>query len=159
MQNIEMNTYMRATLLPIAIIAIGIGCDKADDTHNKTDNTELNTLNKEVKQPHHLSGYDSAVVVAKKAIEIAERTYGPDHPNVATSLNNLASFYQDQGQYAEAEPLFKRSLAIREKALGPDHPSVAVSLKKLAVLYRATKREKEAEKLEQRAARIRAIKR
>ena len=41
------------------------------------------------------------------------------------SLNNLAGLYDDQGRYAEAEPLYKRALAIREKALGPDHPDVA----------------------------------
>jgi hypothetical protein len=47
---------------------------------------------------------------------------GPDHPDVATSLNNLAALYRSQGKYAEAAPLFQRSLVILEKALGPDHP-------------------------------------
>ncbi len=35
---------------------------------------------------------------------------------------SLALLYQEQGKYAEAEPLFKRALAICERALGPDHP-------------------------------------
>ena len=65
-----------------------------------------------------------------------ERALGPDHPNVATSLNNLAVLYKTQGRYADAEPLYKRSLAIREKALGPDHPDVATSLNNLAALYK-----------------------
>ena len=30
---------------------------------------------------------------------------GPEHPNVATSLNNLAELYRAQGRYADAEPL------------------------------------------------------
>jgi len=38
---------------------------------------------------------------------------------VATSLNNLAGLYVNQGEYTKAEPLLKRALAIREKALGP----------------------------------------
>ena len=59
---------------------------------------------------------------------------GPDHPDVATSLNNLAWLYHAQGRYAEAEPLYKRSLAIVENALGPDHPHVAASLSSLARL-------------------------
>jgi tetratricopeptide (TPR) repeat protein len=50
---------------------------------------------------------------------------GPEHPDVATSLNNLAALYRDQGEYAAAEPLYKRALAIRDKALGPEHPLVA----------------------------------
>ena len=49
----------------------------------------------------------------------------PIIPMSRLSLNNLAALYQDQGRYADAEPLYKRSLAIREKALGPDHPDVA----------------------------------
>ncbi len=52
------------------------------------------------------------------------------------ALNNLAGLYDDQGRYAEAEPLYKRSLAIREKALGPDHPDVATALNNLAELYK-----------------------
>lgn len=60
---------------------------------------------------------------------------GPEHPHVATTLNNLGRLYYYQGKFAEAEPLFKRALAIREKALGPEHPQVAQSLKYLSRLY------------------------
>ena len=55
-----------------------------------------------------------------------------DHPDVATSLNNLALLYESMGRYAEAEPLFRHSLEIREKRLGPDRPAVATSLNNLA---------------------------
>jgi hypothetical protein len=34
--------------------------------------------------------------------------WGPNHPDVAHSLNNLTVFYPDQGSYVEAEPLFRR---------------------------------------------------
>ena len=120
---------------------------------------EWEILNQEVMELNRTGKYDRAVVVAKKALEVAEKNVGPNHPDVATSLNNLAELYRTQGQYAPAEPLFKRALAILEKALGPDHPDVATSLENLAVLYRATKRDQEAETLEQRAARIRASQR
>ena len=46
------------------------------------------------------------------------RGLGPEHPDVAQSLNNLAVLYHTQSKYAEAEPLYERSLAIKEKALG-----------------------------------------
>jgi tetratricopeptide (TPR) repeat protein len=88
-----------------------------------------------------------------------EKALGPNHPDVAKNLNNLAEVYDAQGQYAQAEPLYKRSLGILEKTLGPDHPDVATSLNNLAGLYHATNRAREAEALETRAARIRAIKR
>ena len=92
-------------------------------------------------------------------LAIREKALGPDHPDVAISLNNLAALYDTQGDYAKAEPLYERSLAVLEKALGPDHPSVATSLENLAALYRTTNRDAEAELMEKRAAKIRAIKR
>ncbi len=75
---------------------------------------------------------------------------------MATSLNNLALLYQDQGKYTEAEPLYERSLAIREKALGPEHPDVAASLENYAALLRRTARADEAERMEAPAKAIRA---
>ena len=61
------------------------------------------------------------------ALAIKEKALGPDHPEVALALNNLAELYRDQGRYAEAEPLLKRALAIRKKVFGPDHPIVATA--------------------------------
>lgn len=87
------------------------------------------------------------------ALRFAEQA-GPNHPSVATSLNNLALLYDSRGQYAQAEPFYKRSLAIREKALGPNHPDVTVTLKNMAMLYRKIDREEEAEALEKRAEEI-----
>ncbi len=69
--------------------------------------------------------YGEALSFWKKALELGQREFGPDHPQTAAFLNNLAVLYKAQGRYAEAEPLFKRSLAIREKALGAEHPDVA----------------------------------
>ncbi len=97
---------------------------------------EWDILNQEVMDLYRAGKYDLAVVVAKKALEVAEENVGPNHLDVAQSLNNLAVLYKTQGQYAKAEPLFKRSLAIAEKALGPNHPDVASSLNNLAGLYR-----------------------
>ena len=47
-------------------------------------------------------------------------------------LNNLASLYNRQGRFADAELLNLRSLTIQEKALGPDHSDVARTLYFLA---------------------------
>ena len=90
--------------------------------------TEWKTLNSEFMSLFKQGRYDQALVVAKKAFQVAEQAVGPNHPDVATNLNNLAGLYYTQGQYAEAEPLYTRSLAIREKAFGPDHPAVATAL-------------------------------
>jgi len=96
--------------------------------------TEWGTLNKNVESLYQQGDYDGAIAVAKKALQTAERDLGPDHFNVAASLNNLAEVYRVQGQYAVAKPLLKRALVINEKALGPGHIDVAMNLNNLALL-------------------------
>jgi tetratricopeptide (TPR) repeat protein len=59
-----------------------------------------------------------------EALASREKTLGPHHPDVASSLNNLALLYDNQGRYADAERLYQRALAINEKALGPTPPGV-----------------------------------
>ena len=100
--------------------------------------------------------YAEAAKVAMEALKVAENTFGPDHPAVGVSLNNLAGLYEVQGKYAAAEPLYKRALAISEKALGPSHPHVATVLKNMASLYKETGRVDEAKRLEERAKAIRS---
>src|SRR5262249_27606703 len=48
--------------------------------------------------------------------------------------SKLASLYEVQGNYFDAEPLYKRALEIHEKALPLDHPDIAWSLSNLANL-------------------------
>jgi tetratricopeptide (TPR) repeat protein len=67
---------------------------------------------------------------------IWEKQLGHNHPDVASTLTNLAKLYQRQGDFSRSEPLFVRSLAIREEFHGIEHPDVAISLKNLAELYR-----------------------
>ena len=67
--------------------------------------------------------------------QLREEVLGPMHPDTATSLNNLAILYDNQGKYDDAEPLYKRALAVTEEVLGPMHPDTATSLNNLAVLY------------------------
>ncbi len=98
--------------------------------------------------------YDKAGVVAKKALALAQRKFGPEHVNTATSLNDLAEVYSKQARYEEAEPLYKRSLAIKEEALGPNHIAVAESINNLAQLYHAQGRYAEAEPLFRRSLEI-----
>jgi tetratricopeptide (TPR) repeat protein len=53
--------------------------------------------------------YRDAVPWLTEALAIRETVHGPEHPNTATGLNNLALLYRDQGRLAEAEPLFQRA--------------------------------------------------
>jgi tetratricopeptide (TPR) repeat protein len=79
---------------------------------------------------------------------------GPEHLDVATSLTNLASIYQAQGKYPEAEERYHWALAIQEKILGPEHLDVATSLTNLASIYQAQGKYPEAEEQHHRALAI-----
>ncbi len=116
------------------------------------DNQEY--LNMAGRIAYDLGRYAEARTFLEKALAIGEKALGPDHPDVATSLNNVAALYRAQGQYAKAEPLYERSLAILEKALGPEHPDVATSLNNLAELYHTQGQYAKAEPLYQRALAI-----
>jgi tetratricopeptide (TPR) repeat protein len=102
-----------------------------------------------------LGDYAGAQPPYERALALREQLLGPEHPDVATSLNNLAELCESQGRYAEAEPLFQRALTIREQALGPEHPDTATSLNNLAGLYQAQGRYPDAEPLYQRALAVR----
>ncbi len=62
----------------------------------------------------------------ERALAIREQVLGPNHPDTASSLNNLAALYDSQGNYEQAQPLFERALAIMEKTLGSNHPNTKV---------------------------------
>src|SRR5436309_11575 len=135
-------------LICISALLTAAGCNKASDLPpaSKPDEatlaaqdaqragSEWDALIQKATDLFRAGKYDRAVAVAQKALEVAEQKVGPNHPDVATSLNNLAAFYDTQGAYAKAEPLYQRSLAIWEKARGTDHPDVAASLNNLAGL-------------------------
>jgi hypothetical protein len=69
--------------------------------------------------------------LTERALAITETAYGPDHPDVAIRLGNLAGILQDLGQPAQARPLAERALAITETAYGPDHPKTVTLRAKL----------------------------
>ncbi len=99
--------------------------------------------------------YAEAEPLFKRALAINEKALGPEHPRVATSLNNLANLYRAQGKSAEAELLVKRSLAIWEKILPPDDLSVAPGLNLLGFLYSRQGKYAEAEAILKRSLAIR----
>ena len=65
-----------------------------------------------------------ADLLVRRALTMDEKSLGPDHPDVARDLNNLAWLLQARGQLAEAEPLMRRALAIFlsfERRTGHEH--------------------------------------
>jgi tetratricopeptide (TPR) repeat protein len=90
----------------------------------------------------------------QRALCIWEQQLGPEHPDVAEILDNLANLYRKQGRYAEAEPLYQRALHIREQ-MGAEHPETAETLHDYAAFQEMQGKQQEARSLYQRALYIR----
>ncbi len=79
--------------------------------------------------------FAEAVEVSLRAIPLAERAYGADHPQVAALLSNLGIFYNEMGRNEESIRASLRGLAIRRKILSPGHPDFAKSYNTLGNAY------------------------
>ena len=59
---------------------------------------------------------------------------GPQHPDVASSYNNVATVLRVQGDLKQAKEYHERALPIRLQTLGPQHPKVAASYSNVALV-------------------------
>jgi hypothetical protein len=81
-------------------------------------------------------------------IETSSRVLGAEHPDMLTSMANLASTFWNQGQWKEAEELQVRLVETRKRVLGEEHPDTLISIAHLALTYRNQGRLKEAEEFQ-----------
>jgi tetratricopeptide (TPR) repeat protein len=72
----------------------------------------------------------------ERALHIYETVYGPDDPNVAILLHNLAAVLRDLGEPAAARPLLERALRIDEGVRGPENLAAVMPLNNLAAVLR-----------------------
>lgn len=102
---------------------------KADQLRQLARAKQLNDKAHELWEQGH---YHDGLPLCEEALAIQERILGPWHPEVAFTLNYLASIHQQEGRAESARSAYERALAIREKAFGPESLEVAKSLNNLA---------------------------
>jgi TPR repeat protein/Leucine-rich repeat (LRR) protein len=102
--------------------------------------------------------YDEALPLYENALRIREKALGPEHPDVAGSLNNLAVLLESQGEYAAALPLYERSLRISEKALELGDSFVATTMHNMAGLLGSQGKYEDALRMYERSLRVRHMK-
>ncbi len=106
---------------------------------------------------HEVTGdVQGATSFFERALAIYEKVLPADHPDLATSINNLGFDRYRLGQYEEAEALYQRALDIRERVLPENHPAIADTVNNLAELYKAVNRVDEAIPLLNRALEMRS---
>ncbi|MFE1796898.1 tetratricopeptide repeat protein [Streptomyces sp. NPDC059517] len=95
-----------------------------------------------------------ALPLVERALRVTEVELGPEHPDTAVRLGNLARTLSALGRYQEALPLEERALRVTEVELGPEHPDTAVCLGNLASTLHELGRYREALLLAERALEI-----
>ncbi len=80
--------------------------------------------------------FSEAKSALERALEIDEKVYGPDHPNVAIRVNNLGGVLEDLGDLAGAKKSYERALKIFQVRLGEEHPSTKTVRRNLELLGR-----------------------
>jgi CHAT domain-containing protein/Tfp pilus assembly protein PilF len=111
---------------------------------------EARRLSLEVEELIDRDGYDEALPKARLALEIRERVLRPDHPEVASALNNLAYILFRKKNYPKARELFSRALTIQEKT-GFENREAVRLLNNVGLLYHAERDRDAAERFYRRA--------
>src|SRR5216683_885147 len=69
---------------------------------------EAQRLNADMERLSAERRFAEAIPVAERLLSILERLFGPDDVGVARLLNNLAGYYKETGDYAQAESRYLR---------------------------------------------------
>ena len=100
----------------------------------------------------NLGRYQDGVDLSRKILADNERAFGPEHPNVAATLNTLGLDLMQLGKLDDAESIEARSLAIYLETEGPTGDEAYLTRQRLAVIHsrqpdRATQARGELEQL------------
>jgi hypothetical protein len=92
---------------------------------------EARTIIEDAEQAAAAGNYSSAEALLREAAALQEQTLGPQHPDLANTLNNLGIVCEITDNPVDAEHYFRRAYTIATATLPPDHPFVVTSRKNL----------------------------
>ena len=110
-------------------------CSVTNLIHQENTSLEWQALNNMVSALYEKGQYESAIMQAKKALELIQSVKGSHALDATKNMDQLALLYKSQAKYQESEAFYLQSLAIKEKVLGIDDLDVAEALENLAVMY------------------------
>ena len=91
----------------------------------------------------------------ERVLVLQQEHLGAEHPDVASTLNNLGFVLTHLDRDEEAVGRYEESLRLHEKLEGPEHPNVALASQNLAVALKRLGRGSEARAAFERAVQIR----
>ncbi|MFB3908569.1 MAG: tetratricopeptide repeat protein [Candidatus Eisenbacteria bacterium] len=97
---------------------------------------------------------EEAIHAYREAGQIMESVWGPNHPLVGLTQNNLGTFLVDRSRYAEAEPCFRKALALFQAAYGERNHRTAITCTNLGDALQGMGKLNEAEAMYRKAVAV-----
>jgi tetratricopeptide (TPR) repeat protein len=108
------------------------------ERHLDRDDAEIGTTLRHLGwAQRRLGEFDQALQSFKRSLDIysMERNMGPNHPDTALAMSDVASTYGCLGQYHKAREMLERALRVFEMAHGPEHFTMGSILQDLGNVY------------------------
>jgi tetratricopeptide (TPR) repeat protein len=83
--------------------------------------TEVQRLNEQYLKLYQQGKYIEAIPLAEQALAIQKKVLGNNHPDVATTLDDLGTLYSLQDNPTNAKLRYQQALTIRKQQLGDSH--------------------------------------
>jgi tetratricopeptide (TPR) repeat protein len=96
-----------------------------------------------------------ALEYGERCLEMEQRIYGDEHPEVASSLSGIGGVYQEMGDLKKALEYGERCLEMEQRIYGDEHPEVATTLSVIGKIQQLRGEFDEALRLRQAARDIR----
>jgi hypothetical protein len=103
-----------------------------------SDAVDVDTLTAAAAEAASQNDPVAAESLLRLALDLQIAASGPDHPDLATTLNNLALMLERQGNAAEAERCYRQAYDIARRGLPADDPLVTVSRDNLLAFLQST---------------------
>lgn len=101
--------------------------------------------------------YGQAEHCLQQALALRRQLVGPEHPDIADTLNMQAELCYYRGEYERSAQMHQQVLSMRVRLFGESHLAVAISLNNLAGIYCMQGRYREAEPLYHRTLAMREL--
>jgi tetratricopeptide (TPR) repeat protein len=79
--------------------------------------------------------YTEAITYYEKSLKIRQKTLPANHPDLATSYNNIGEVYNNMGEYSKALSYYEKALETRQKTFPANHPHLASSYNNIGLVY------------------------
>lgn len=136
------------------LISLVLALSLTLSARSQTENAPWKKLLDSANSLSDAGNQDSAIVIARQALDLAEFEFGKMDTTVASICHKIGVYYYYNSEFSKAELPYRRAIAIREEKLGPHHLDLSGSLNNLAVIYDNLGKHTDAEPMYLRALEI-----